>query len=259
MSANAKYAINPTSDIRLKTVLVATDFSAASEKSVRHALGIARYFAAKPYALYITPSYRDISVSDLQHANQLERELETCNGQFAFREGDVWKELQKFMRQRQIELVVVGTHGRTGLKKLVLGSVAEKVFRQVSCPVVTVGPHSPNAFDVSPQETVRPVLFATDFCEGYAKALGYAVSFANRRGTRLALLHVLASVPSVDRNRWYTAEDVERERNAARIATLQRLQDLVCDRKLDCSPSAWLNLDHPSRKSSQPRSTLMRK
>lgn len=83
---SAKY---PSDDFRLHSVLAATDFSAASEKAVRHAVAIARYFGAKPYAIHVARSYRDVTVSDLQYGNVLERELETCNGQFAFREGDV--------------------------------------------------------------------------------------------------------------------------------------------------------------------------
>ena len=240
--------MDPGDDIRLHNLLVASDFSAASEKAVRHALAIARYFGAKPYVLHITRSYRDVSVSDLEQGNLLERELETCNGHFAFREGEVWEELQKFIRQRQIELVVVGTHGRTGFKKLMLGSVAENVFRHVSCPVVTVGPNSPNAFDSRPQLTVRPVLFATDFCEGCDNALAYAVTFANRRKTRLALLHVLSRVPAVDGNRWFTAEDVERKREASRLATLQRLENLVSSRAMSLQPLCMAEFGSPAEK-----------
>ena len=231
---------------RLHSVLVATDFSAASEKAVRHAVALAHYFGAKPYAIHVTRSYREVSVSDLQYGNVLERELESCNGQFAFREGDVWIELQKFIRERQIELVVIGTHGRTGLKKLVLGSVAENVFRHVTCPVVTVGPNSPSAFESSPKAPVRPVLFATDFCDGCSEALGYAVTFANRRGTRLALLHVLSPVPAVEGNRWYTAEDVERQRNASRVAMLQRLEQLVSSRAMSVQPLCMAEFGSPA-------------
>ena len=238
--------MNPGDDIRLHSVLVATDFSAASEKAVRHAVAIARYFEAKPYAIHVTPSYRDVSVSDLHNGNVLERELESCNGQFAFREGDVWLELQKFIRQRQVELVVIGTHGRTGLKKLVLGSVAENVFRHVSCPVVTVGPNSPSTFESKPKAPVRPVLFATDFCDGCANALGYAVTFANRRESRLALLHVLSQVPAVDGNRWFTAEDVERKRNASRLETLQRLEKLVSSCAMSVQPLCMAEFGSPA-------------
>ena len=234
MTSAATLTMAPASrdDVQLNSVLAATDFSATSEKSLRHALAIARYYGAKPYALHVTPSYGDVSAAALLHARQLERELCANGGQFVVREGDVWAELQEFIRQRHVDLVVVGTHGRKGLKKVVLGSVAEQVFRNVSCPVLTVGPYSPHGFEIDPRGTARPVLLATDFCESCANALNYAISFANRRGTRLALLHVLSPAPAVKSKRWYTAEDVAREQNATRAAAFQRLDGLVSRRPL---------------------------
>jgi nucleotide-binding universal stress UspA family protein len=82
----------------------------------------------------------------------------------------------------------VGTHGRTGLSKLVLGSVAEEVFRKAPCPVLTVGPHAPMA---RPGSGLQAVLFATDFSADSARALPYALSAAREFGAELTLLHVL--------------------------------------------------------------------
>src|SRR4029077_2637291 len=54
--------------------------------------------------------------------------------------GDVWDVISDIIQKNKIDLVVTGTHGRQGLKKLVLGSEAEKIYRKATCPVLTVGP-----------------------------------------------------------------------------------------------------------------------
>jgi len=60
------------------------------------------------------------------------------------REGEVADVLSDLVRQDHIDLIVLGTEGRTGLRKFLLGSVAEVVFRTAECPVLTLGPHRPH-------------------------------------------------------------------------------------------------------------------
>ena len=66
--------------------------------------------------------------------------LETIPCHTYVREGEVWESLSELIRTREIDLLVVGTRGRTGVEKLVLGSKAEEILRQATCPVLTVGP-----------------------------------------------------------------------------------------------------------------------
>jgi nucleotide-binding universal stress UspA family protein len=85
--------------------------------------------------------------------------------------------------------VVIGTRGRTGLGKLLLGSVAEEIFRTVSCPVLTVGPHTSSFRGVGNQ--FREILYATDLSPESQGAAAYAVSLAQEFQSRLTLLHVI--------------------------------------------------------------------
>jgi nucleotide-binding universal stress UspA family protein len=106
------------------------------------------------------------------------------------RGGAVWPVLSKVLKEHEIDLIVLGTHGRTGLQKVLLGSSAEEVFRRARVPVVTIGPgvrngaHSGGRF--------RCVLFATDFNAVSTVAGAYAVSLAQENQARLVLLHILS-------------------------------------------------------------------
>jgi nucleotide-binding universal stress UspA family protein len=96
---------------------------------------------------------------------------------------------------------VLGTHGRTGVGKLLLGSVAEEVFRSAPCPVLTVGPKVPRLTKMPKRRTngdVEPasvqfhhILYATDFHSQFQAAASYAFSLAQEFRTRLILLHVM--------------------------------------------------------------------
>jgi nucleotide-binding universal stress UspA family protein len=104
--------------------------------------------------------------------------------------GQLWEVLAALIETKNIDLIVLGTHGRRGLKKLVLGSVAEQVFRHATCPVLTVGPQAPR--ETMTPASVATILYATDFSSGSHHALPYAWSLARSYNAHLILLH---SVP----------------------------------------------------------------
>jgi len=101
--------------------------------------------------------------------------------------GEIPEVLSKLVRKYGIDLIVMGTGGRKGLEKLLLGSVAEAVFRHAECPVLTVGPHVTRwRIDGSLQH----ILFATDFGPESMHGLPYAISLAEKNRALLTLLHV---------------------------------------------------------------------
>jgi len=105
------------------------------------------------------------------------------------RNTDVWPVLSRMLQENGIDLIVLGTHGRTGLRKAVFGSTAEEIFRRAAVPVLTIGPavrtgaHNGGRFHC--------VLFATDFNAVSNAAAAYAMSLAQENQSRLVLLHVL--------------------------------------------------------------------
>ena len=230
-------------DLRLKSVLMATDLSPASVKPLHHALAIARYYGAKLYVAHVVSPipYLMAGAEALQlgcegasqDMQQLLRDLlhdGSLNGldhEFIVRHGSVWEELQAIIFQKQVDLVVVGTHGRRGIEKVLLGSVAEQVFRDATCPVLTVGPYSYRESRVDLTGEIRTYLFATDFGETSLRALPQAVSLASQTNAGLILLHVIPAAPVPQIPGWYSASEIMLMRENARQACMRRLEQLM--------------------------------
>jgi len=237
-------SIAPSVDSRLKSVLVATDFSKASERPVRHALAIAQHFGAKLYLTHVVSSIGyaiagppaqelalEASERDLQ---QLEKDLLADGSlvelqhEFLATKGVVWEELQSIIERQKIDLVVVGTHGRQNLSKLLLGSVAEQIFRRSNCLVLTVGPGSVQESALEKSRAFRPFLFATDFGDASLQALPHAISFANHFGAKLILLHIEPITPVPEGFHWSsTSMDVQKLRDDARLKAVGRLREIL--------------------------------
>ena len=192
------------SPVAPKNILIATDFSECSERALSYATGAARrygstlhlahvvpintYYLAGPDALGVALDQAQRETAALVVRLQVEKQLAGVRHHSWVLRGYVSEVLGELIAREHVDLAVVGTHGRTGLSKLVLGSVAEEIFRKAPCPVLTVGPHVPLA---RPGSGLQAVLFATDFSEDSARALPYALSAAREFGSELTLLHVL--------------------------------------------------------------------
>jgi nucleotide-binding universal stress UspA family protein len=109
-------------------------------------------------------------------------------------QGDVATVLKEFVKQHKIDLMVLGTHGRLGIEKLLMGSVAEDVFRHATCPVLTIGPHVTHKIG---EGALRHILYATDYGEETRHGLPYALSLAEEHHAKMTLLHVSPEPPPV--------------------------------------------------------------
>jgi nucleotide-binding universal stress UspA family protein len=88
------------------------------------------------------------------------------------------------------DLLVIGTHGRTGFDRLVLGSVTEKVLRKAACPVLSVPRRAPDAVRAAPV-VFKQILCPIDFSDSSMHALNYAMSLAQEADAHLTVLHVM--------------------------------------------------------------------
>ena len=106
-----------------------------------------------------------------------------------FMEGNIGPTVERLIHEYNIDLVVTGTHGRGQVKKMFLGSVAEEIFRQAGCAVLTVGPHVKS--EALHEVDLKNILFATDFGPGATRAAEYAFSLAQEHEARVTALHVV--------------------------------------------------------------------
>jgi nucleotide-binding universal stress UspA family protein len=214
--------------IALNNILFATDFSPHSTAALPYVLAMARQYGAKVYGAHVVPSEDylftapDLWPAHIQQEKRLQEEVaghieEQLRGlphKVLFGVGDVWNVLSRFIGELDIDLLVVGTHGRTGAKKLLMGSIAEKIFRQASCPVLSVGPNVSCKPDTEIQ--FHHILLATDFGEESLASLAFAISLAEEDQAQLALLHVIDQPAS-------GVLDFEK----IKASTMRRLDELV--------------------------------
>jgi len=198
--------------IAINNILYMTDFSQPSEAALPFAASIAREYSAKIYAFhalipgvytYTTPetaaaaldAQEDDALTNMQHVNAQLAGLP--HETIVERNIGVWPALEAAAKDFAIDLIVVGTHGRTGAKRLLMGSVAEEIFRRSHVPVLTIGPSESHG--VHRGGRFHHVLYATDFSEESLAAAPYALSLAQENEARLTLLHVMKEPGVFDR------------------------------------------------------------
>jgi nucleotide-binding universal stress UspA family protein len=218
-----KYAISEQSSpaaISIKNVLFATDFTAPSEAAFPYATAISRRFGATLHSAHVLSDasillmtggvdyvsmgtiYEDAHTEAADKLAELTANLDGIAHRNYVRQGQVWKALAGIVEENRIDLIVVGTHGRTGLGKLLLGSVAEDILAHAPCSVLTVGPKVSGrnklpAFhkagrDLAPVELdLRQIVFATNFARNSALIAQAAIELAEEFRARLTLMHVM--------------------------------------------------------------------
>jgi nucleotide-binding universal stress UspA family protein len=245
-------AASTAKQIALQNILYATDFSEASETALPFAVSIAREYGAKIYVLHVlTPSAYMYSTpegaaagSGLEEDVQLE--MQRVDSQLSplphevliERGASVWSALEQAIDRHGIDLIVVGTHGRTGAQKLALGSEAESIFRRSQIPVLTIGPEVRKSAVTAAK--FHCVLFATDFKPESLGAAPFAFSLAEENQARLLLLHV---VP-IDR-----PNKQERRVELTAADVMYRLHELVpTDAELWCRPEPMMEFGEPAER-----------
>jgi nucleotide-binding universal stress UspA family protein len=124
------------------------------------------------------------------------------------------------------DLLVIGTHGRSGFQHLFLGSITEKVIRKAPCPTLVVPPRAPHVAASGPVE-FRRILCPVDFSECSLDALTYALNLAGEADARLTVLHVIELPPELRENALVADFDIDRIHAAAEREARRRLRELV--------------------------------
>lgn len=196
-------AVQARTRITLKNILFATDFSAASDAAAPIAIQMAQRYGAKIWGVHVNAFDHYTAAAPeawaamteatereaKEHSQLLNDQLRSVEHEVVIGEGAIWEVVSNLIEQKEIDLVVLGTRGRTGFGKTLLGSVAEQILRQSPCPVLTVGPHV-NLWSEE-YAKMREILYATDLAADFPIAAPYAVSLAQENQAHLVLLHVI--------------------------------------------------------------------
>ena len=211
--------------IELKRVLYATDFSDASLAALPLVSTIAHKYGSHVFVVNVwtAASYGMVSpeaAAVLQHKDELgardktrdllkTTDLAGLSATAIVRSGLPTEELTSFVRAEKIDLAILGTHGRTGLKHLLMGSVAEDLFRNLPCPVLTVGPNvSKRSMG---RAEIRHILFPTDLSDASRAVFPYLASLASEYKASLTLLHVLPVETATNPDAKALAEPLRKE------------------------------------------------
>jgi nucleotide-binding universal stress UspA family protein len=198
-----------------KRILCPVDFSACSRHALDEAIAIAHLYDGCVTALHVfpiaipadpfggLPDFQPFRLTDRHRAHILGQlsAFTTAEGAeprritVALREGvDVHAEILEAANQMKSDVIVVGTHGRSGFQHVMLGSVAEKVLHKANCPVLTVPSRAPEAVPAGPVPFAR-ILCGVDFSECSLTALRNAVALASHARAHLDVLSVVQLIP----------------------------------------------------------------
>jgi nucleotide-binding universal stress UspA family protein len=197
--------------IGIKRILCPVDFSEASRAALDHAAALARWYEARLITLHVVPLVPStlsfppaISAASFQpiplelFRDELlrfaEPVAEVVPAETVVVLGDAARTIVEQARTADADLLVLGTHGRSGFERFVLGSVTEKVLRRAPCAVLTVPPAAAPAA-ATPRPPYRRILCPVDFSTVSEQALRYALSLAEEAKARLTVLHVLEWFP----------------------------------------------------------------
>jgi nucleotide-binding universal stress UspA family protein len=242
MSSTPQITVTPA----LKNILFATDFSLCSKAALPYARVIAEHYGSTIHLVHVLAPEPMIEIPlDILPELDADRDVAKTEmktllsgkalGKVAHtttvERGHIWEVLASLIQEKSVDLIVLGTHGRRGLKKVMLGSVAEEVFRMTPCPVLTVGPQA--MLEGASNASFATILFASDLSSGSQHALPYAVSLARAHNSHLIFLHAASAteegVPEVL---------ADTERRMGTLLSTEVMKDLKPEIIATCGPAA---------------------
>lgn len=244
-----------------RNILVATDFSAASKRALIDAQNLAAEHGAHLSLVNVVQS--DWRYEMLESPPEMaceeadaKQRLESATSEIGpghavdsilLKHGETVAGVLSAIQETSADLLVMGTRGRNGLRKLALGSVAEQLLRVAPCAVITVGPRMD--FSKFPECKPRNILFATDFGKSSVKALPLAVELARHHGAKLLVQHMIPPMPagssglSAYAPANEAAEDVIGFEHSARKRAIEQLKEFLPPNLLDPPPEYLVGTD----------------
>ena len=174
--------------LSLRRILLATDFSEASNRALPVASNIARQHNSHVFLTHIWSAgeYAYLPQGEPERAAR-EKLIQVCRRPemadvrctVLVKRGSPAEAIDRVARENEIDLAVLGTHARTGVGRALRGSVSEQLFRQLSCPVLTVSPSLDERFSI-PAAPIKKILFPTDLSEESRVAFPRVIAVAEK-------------------------------------------------------------------------------
>ncbi|HTV53990.1 MAG TPA: universal stress protein [Terriglobia bacterium] len=204
--------------LKIEQILCPVDFSEFAAKAYDYAYSLAEHYEAKLYvehvievltAAYPYYNFPDVAGNSIywdlnEGAEKRLQEMvnrRTPDGlrpKVVVHKGFLPDSILSFAEDQQADLIVMGTHGRRGLDRLVMGSVTEGVLRKAHCPVLAVRKPAHDFVNLTPSEDpvdLQKILLCTDFSNCASTAAAYALSLAQEYNSEIMMLHVLEDFP----------------------------------------------------------------
>jgi nucleotide-binding universal stress UspA family protein len=255
--------------LTLQRILCPIDFSESSRQALNYAKALSSWHDARLIVLHVcvdlpvfemaSPFGHSASSAVLLEESQLaERradlrrfvtsEVGDDGVDIVVSEGtDAKAEILKHAAAIDASLIVMGTHGRSGIDHVLLGSITEKVLHKAPCPILIVPPHAPSVdYGVSP--VFKRIVCAIDFSTSSLLALNVALALAQEADARLTLLHAIEFPVALREVVFSTDADVDRLHAAAEAEFLRRLRALVpAQARIYCTVATRVNDGKPAR------------
>ena len=248
--------------VQFNNILCATDFSEFSNRTIPYGVALAMEFGAKLFVCHVidlssVTIYGEFQLDPVGQQNRIKEEAHAqldkmLSGQPVEWEplitvGQTADEISRIVDENKIDLVISATRGRSGLKRLILGSVTERLMRTLSCPLLVV--HSPEhefVDSVAQKIKLEKILVGCDFSPDSSLAFDYALSLAQEFESELHLAHVLEppAAQELQKSKKMAAEEAQDD--FINDLLTRKLQDMVPeDARNWCIPQTKLLVGHP--------------
>ena len=235
--------------IEIDHILCPVDFSEISRRALRHAMAIAKWYGSRVTVLHVVSYAPAVDVMPLlaiesegrRWFNEEDRQRIAAAAKRLAHEAvggvvdadvvvvdsaTIDREILGQAAALDSDLIVMGTHGRSGFDRLMLGSVTEKVMRKAECPVMAVPPHAEHLVAPGDVEFDR-ILCAVDFSDCSLVGLLYALSMAEEADARITVVNVIEKPPELDAHPVSADFNADEVRASAEAERLGRLRALI--------------------------------
>ncbi len=226
----------------LKNIMCLTDLSEFSNQTVSYGIALAKEFESRLFLCHVVdiPSmalYAEAQLDPVEQQSQIITHAEATLGELAAGENIEWKslitvgptvsEISRLVEENDIDLAVSASHGRSGLKRLVLGSVTEELMRTISCPLLVIRVPEQKGAKPEPIEfRLKKIMVGCDFSPDSTLAMKYASSFAQEFEAELHLVHIME--PAAYQNLFKTVDEAaDNYREELQNLLAKKLENLV--------------------------------